>query len=113
MSRGWAGGSTRAWRTTRALVLARDGHRCRAHPDGWCAKAGAKPHRCGVYAPLAGGPGVAGHAHHTLGRAVTGDDPRFIVAACAACNLAIGEPGTTPDSAPGPRNPRPRTITQW
>lgn len=32
------------------------------------------------------------HAHHTLGRARTGDDPRYIVGACSTCNLKIGNP---------------------
>lgn len=102
---GWAGGSTRAWRKLRALVLERDGYRCRAHPT-WCDRAGAPAHRCMTAAPLRGGPGVAGHAHHTLGRRVTGDDPAHIVAACPACNLAIGEPDDT-------RDPAPRALTSW
>lgn len=33
-----------------------------------------------------------GHAHHVLGRKVTGDDPRYIVAACQHCNLKVGDP---------------------
>ncbi len=32
------------------------------------------------------------HAHHTRGRAITGDDPAHIVGACEVCNLAIGDP---------------------
>lgn len=32
------------------------------------------------------------HAHHTLGRRRTGDDPRYIVGACEVCNLKIGDP---------------------
>lgn len=32
------------------------------------------------------------HAHHTMGRARTGDDVRFIVGACEVCNLKIGDP---------------------
>jgi len=102
----WSGGSTRAWRALRAAVLARDGYRCRAHPTH-CNAAGARPHACAGRAPLDGGPGVAGHAHHTLGRKITRDDLRFIIAACPPCNLAIGEPG-----ARGP-DPRPRPVTRW
>jgi hypothetical protein len=80
----WDGGSTRHWRIIRLYVLVRDGYRCRAHADGWCAKAGRKKeHTCTTYAE---------HAHHVLGRARTGDDPAFIVAACKACNLYIGDP---------------------
>lgn len=82
MSRGWSGGSTTAWRKIRAEVLARDGHRCQLR--------------------LTGCVGVATHAHHTLGRAVTGDDPARIVAACEPCNLAVGDPMRT-DPMPQPR----------
>jgi hypothetical protein len=104
MSKAWEGGSTRAWRRTRAAVLARDGYRCRAHPDGWCDRAGAKPHTCTGGAPLHGGPGVAGHAHHTQGRAA--GDEQLIVAACPSCNLAIGEPANL--------NDRPiEGVTKW
>lgn len=70
----------------RAFVLLRDrsaGWGCRAHEDGWCERAGTKPHTCS-------GRGEVGH--HTLGRSVTGDDPAYVVAACSACNLAIGDP---------------------
>lgn len=104
MSRGWAGGSTRAWRRTRVRVLVRDGQRCRCHADGWCDRSGAGPHECTGRAEL-GGP-HAGHAHHVNGRAVTGDDERFILAACRACNLAIGRPGAAAD--------RPNEgVTKW
>lgn len=95
MSRSWAGGSTRRWRRVRAAVLARDGYRCRAHTDGWCD--GAPPHQCIR---------IASHAHHTAGRSVTGDDPRYIVASCPACNLAIGDPAKRND-------PPPRMRRQW
>lgn len=46
------------------------------------------------------------HAHHTLGRARTGDDPRHIVGACETCNLKIGEPGVTGD-------PPAQAVTVW
>lgn len=36
----------------------------------------------------------------------TGDDPTYLVAACAPCNLAIGDPTQQPD-------PQPRRMTQW
>lgn len=84
MSEAWSGGSTRAWRRVRALVLLRDGYRCRL--------------------ALPGCTGEATDAHHTLGRAVTGDDPRWVVAACHRCNLKMGEP--VPD-------PAPRPLTRW
>lgn len=84
MSTTWSKGSTRAWRRVRAAVLLRDGYTCRLR--------------------LPGCTGRAEHAHHTLGRAVTGDDPAHLVAACAHCNLAVGQP--SPD-------PAPRAVTQW
>src|SRR5689334_16955710 len=104
MSNAWARGSTKRWRVIRAMVLARDGYRCRAHADGWCARAQARDHVCAGRAPLRGR--HAGHAHHTMSRSVTGDDPAYIVAACAPCNLAIGDPLRVPDP---PVNP----ITRW
>lgn len=72
MSRGWAKGSTTAWRRVRALVLARDGNRCRLQLDG-CTT-------------------VATHAHHTQPRELVGDDPRYLLGACRACNLKLGDP---------------------
>ncbi|MER5703487.1 hypothetical protein ABT023_16300 [Micromonospora sp. NPDC002296] len=61
-------------------------------------------HSCTGVADLTGP--AAGHAHHTLGRGVTGDDPRYIVAACGSCNLHIGDPTKTPD-------PQGRSVTRW
>lgn len=103
MSKAWGKGSTRAWRRLRAAILTRDRYRCRAHDDGWCDRAPGQ-HTCTGRADLTGP--HAGHAHHTHGKAATGNDPRYIVAACAACNLHIGDPTKTNDPAPKPR-------TQW
>lgn len=103
MSKAWASGSTRAWRRIRAQVLARDRYRCRAHADGWCARKPGR-HVCTGRADLTGP--HAGHAHHTHGRGVTGDDPRYLVAACQACNLHIGSPEKHGD-------PRGRSATRW
>jgi hypothetical protein len=44
--------------------------------------------------------------HHTLGRTVTGDDPRHLVAACKACNLHIGDPTQHTD-------PPNQAVTRW
>ena len=89
MSRSWTGGSTRAWRTTRARVLARDGYACRLK--------------------LPGCTGQATQVHHTVGRGTTGDDPRWLIAACRSCNLAVGDP-----TRPGKHHdPEPRPLTQW
>lgn len=103
MSQAWANGSTRAWRRIRATVILRDLERCRAHADGWCAP---KPgeHTCLGSAPLSGP--NAGHAHHTLGRAITGDDLDYIVAACPPCNTHIGNPADHAD-------PPVEAVTQW
>lgn len=74
MAGGWGNGSTRAWRKIRAAVLARDGGTCRVRIPGICL-------------------GTATCVHHILGRAVTGDDPRYLLASCQPCNRRIGEPG--------------------
>lgn len=97
MSTGWGTGSTRAWRRMRFDILTRDKFLCRAHPEGHCA--GAAEHLCRITVDLAGD--NAGHAHHTRGKAL-GDDPQYLITACAPCNLAIGEPAE-PDVAPRPR----------
>jgi len=60
-------GSTRAWRSTRARILARDGHRCR---------------QCGE---------PAQHVDHITPVASGGTDhPSNLRALCAHCNLAKG-----------------------
>lgn len=87
MSRSWAGGSTRAWRKIRARVLARDGYQCQIRKAGVCTSR-------------------ATHVHHTQGRAVTGDDERYLVAACEPCNLSVGEPAAH-------ATPKPRPLTRW
>lgn len=82
MSRAWAGGSTRAHRRARAHVLHRDGYTCQLRLPG-----------CLTHAPLHPTAGLpAGQAHHTKGKSVTGDDPAHMVAACAPCNQAVGDP---------------------
>lgn len=86
MSKNWASGSTTAWRKVRAAVLARDRHQCRLRLPG-----------CTTHAT---------HAHHTRGRHITGDDPRWIVAACRNCNLKVGDPTKTKD-------PPNRPVTRW
>jgi hypothetical protein len=97
----WQNGSTRAWRRLRAAVLARDRAVCRAHGDGWCARARTAG-RNGEHTCIR----TATHAHHTHGRSATGDDPRFIVAACEPCNLYIGDPAALADPSAQP-------VTKW
>lgn len=90
MSKAWAKGSTAAWRRLRAAILLAN----EVENQGRCQV--ALPEVC---------TGLADTVHHTLGRAITGDDPRYLVACCRACNLAIGEPKT--DSPPHKR------VSRW
>jgi hypothetical protein len=85
-SRHWVGGSTRAHRKARALVLTRAGHRCQVRDERVCTV-------------------VATEAHHVLGRGVTGDDAAHMIAACRPCNLAIGDPIA--------HDPQPRPMGWW
>jgi len=88
MSHGWAGGSTRAWRKLRAALLAQNVQtnrgRCTLAIPGVCTT-------------------LATQLHHIHGKAVTGDDPRYLAAVCQACNLHIGDPSTAPDPPVLPR----------
>lgn len=90
VSRSWRKGSTTAHRRARAQVLAdntrRNGGKCQLAIPGVCT-------------------GKATTAHHTLGYGVTGDDPRYMVAACAACNGHVGDPRR--------HDPQPRPRIQW
>lgn len=76
MSKAWSGGSTTRWRRTRAAVLEENLRtnqgRCTIQREG-CT-------------------GTADTGHHVLGRRVTGDDPAYVVAACAHCNGSVGDP---------------------
>lgn len=80
MSKGWESGSTRAWRRTRRAVLERDRYRCQLQLPGCTTR--------------------ATHVHHTRGKQM-GDDPAHLVAACAHCNLATGDPSKH-DPEPNP-----------
>jgi 5-methylcytosine-specific restriction endonuclease McrA len=95
MSQAWSSGSTRAWRTRRALVLARDRYLCQMKTDAICT----------VRAPLAGG-----HVHHKHGRdsgcvGCAADHPDHLIAACKACNLHAGNPSRT--------DPICQPVTRW
>lgn len=78
----WEKGSTRQWRLIRRRVLERDGWACQLRLDVCTGRA-----TC---------------VHHTHGRQVTGDDPRYLVAACRQCNGAIGDPTKQADPKPRP-----------
>lgn len=89
MSKAWAKGSSARWRKIRAAILAdnlatTDGA-CQAAVQGVCT-------------------GQAEQVHHTLGRGVTGDDPKYLLPVCSACNRHIGEPGRiSPEPTPRSR----------
>lgn len=78
-SRNWPNGSTRRWRKTRQMVLDRDNHTCRLRLDG-CTT-------------------TATHVHHTVDRVTAGDSIDHLLAACAHCNLKLGDP-TKHDATP-------------
>jgi hypothetical protein len=82
----WIGGSTRAHRRAREVVLARAGGVCQLSIQGVCTRA-------------------ATEAHHTLGRGQTGDDPQWMIASCKACNLHVGDPTRF--------DPTPEINDQW
>lgn len=99
MSRSWAGGSTRRWRNIRRGVLLANANanrgRCRLDVGKECARHGRPcPGVC---------TGTADTVHHARGKQ-HGDDPRYLVACCAACNLHVGQPGAvSPDPQPRSR----------
>lgn len=98
VSRSWEGGSTTAWRKLRAQILAANQHTnrglCQLNVGEYCGRH-HKPCR-GVCT------GRATEVHHLRGKR-EGDDPRFLVAACAACNRHVGDPTAT-SPAPTPRS---------
>lgn len=88
----WKNGSTTAHRKARAVVLAR---------DGWVCQLCGKPIPKGLHKDHP----QAAQVHHTQGRAKTGDNPTYMVAAHRACNLEVGDPSRMDP----PTTPR----TQW
>lgn len=92
----WANGSTAEWRATRLLVLQRDDYRCQIRrPGTWIVRGGEQRHCLGR----------ATQVHHTRPREVVGDDPQYLVSACAPCNRAEGDPSAG--------DPAPRPMTVW
>lgn len=87
----WKAGSTRAWRNTRGGVLDRN----RVDRGGVCA----------LQVPGVCTGGQATCVHHICGRAVTGDDPAFLIASCRDCNAHVGQPGR--------RSPNPKRVSKW
>lgn len=84
MASTWDKGSTRAWRKLRLVILERDRYRCRLKLEGCTTR--------------------ATHVHHLKGKAM-GDDPAFLVSACADCNLKVGNPTRN--------DPEPLAWTGW
>lgn len=104
---GWPTGGSRPWRRVRAAVLLANweqhGGICRVGVRGVCT-------------------GFQQTVHHVLGRAVTGDDPAYLVASCKPCNMHVGDPQThDPDcpkcqhitNRPRPADPEPKPMTRW
>ena len=103
MSKG--SGTTRAWRKVALRKLAdnrtRNGGRCELAVAGVCTLR-------------------AEQVHHVRGRTVTGNDPRYLAAACGPCNRHVGDPQRHPAACPcgwGLRKPapapRPRPQSKW
>ena len=89
MSGSWGKGSTRAWRTLRALVLQRDHHTCRIGTPGVCV-------------------GKATHVDHIITKEQGGSDAEDnLRAACEPCNLGRKRARTVVDDAP------PVRVSSW
>lgn len=70
--------------------------RCKLNVGRECAKHG---HPCpGVCT------GVATEVHHTRGKAF-GDEERYLIAVCKACNLHVGQPAAA--------IPDPKPVSNW
>lgn len=93
MSSSWENGSTREWRKIRGRVLKRDSNLCQLRIAEVCR-------------------GRADCVHHTHGRAVTGDNPAYLVAACTPCNLRVGDPAKSKQRK-SPADPAPAPRTTW
>lgn len=96
-----------AWSRARPAALARDGWRCRVAE----VAAGTYRPELGPWAgtlvvspECSGGDRALLQVHHVRGTEV-GDDPRWLLAACRACNLATGDPRA--------RDARPDVVTRW
>jgi len=91
MSKAWAKGSTYRWRRLRAAVLAanmaENGGKCGLQIRGTCE-------------------GMADQVHHVLGRAISGDNPKHLMAVCGPCNRKVGQPKGAP-------SPTPRPTSRW
>lgn len=76
MSKSWESGSSRHWRALRERILLRDQYLCQVKLAGVCVE-------------------HADQVHHTMGKAQTGSDPRYLQAACSPCNARVGDPAAS------------------
>lgn len=88
-SRAWRGANNWAWSKVRAVVLnenlmTNEG-RCTLRLEGCTTR--------------------AEEVHHILGRAMTGDDPRYLTATCRSCNIKVGNPSSI--------SPPHRSVSSW
>lgn len=91
MAAGWDGGSTTAWRTIRAYVLARDKYLCRIGTAGVCTA-------------------VATCCDHIVPKAMGGtDEETNLRAACEPCNLHRNNER----SRALQQEPAPRRVSRW
>lgn len=90
MSRAWSDRTSYArYRTIRAAILRAN----RSTNRGLCTL--AIPGVC---------EGKAVQVHHVKGKEY-GDDPKWMVATCRACNLHVGKPGR--------HSPNPKKVSKW
>jgi 5-methylcytosine-specific restriction endonuclease McrA len=94
MSGAWSKGSTRAWRNVRARVLTRDRQRCQLRIAGVCVTTSDPMHVHHIHGRDSGCPGCKADRHDHL------------QAACAPCNLSVGDPSRAADPPAIP-------ITRW
>jgi 5-methylcytosine-specific restriction endonuclease McrA len=90
VSKAWGKGSTPEWRRIRADILLenliRNEGRCTLAIPGVCTK-------------------EANQVHHTVSRAIVGDDRAYLVAVCRECNLKVGDPSKN--------SPQPKRVSNW
>lgn len=89
MSRSWAKGSTHKWRKLRRAILLANQQENRG--------------RCTLHIPTVC-TGTATQVHHVKGKK-HGDDPKWLVPCCRACNLHVGDPNKG--------NPQPKRVSTW
>lgn len=92
MSKAWSKGTTYQWARTRLFVLNR---------DQWVCQLCKLPIDPALRKPDP----MSAEVHHLVGRAQSGDDPRYLIATHRQCNNQAGDPTRT--------SPAMVTRTQW